>query len=172
MSQLTIEEIIQLGDISVPLSANYTDNGKLFGGRSTSDSPTPTTIAMVTDALRWQNDSFPNLEALDAIGSIEITTLSTRFGMHITVYVDDPVFGLIILGNYVQQPTDTTTDILAQSIADALALNTYGYTISRQNSTVLITARPGLGTIMNTGNRLMALLSNRIFDNSYNNKFN
>ena len=169
MSQLTIEQIIELGDISVPLSANYQDKGKLFGERMVDTAPV--SIAIVTDALRWQNDAFPNTDAANAVGSIEITSDATRFGMLITVLVDDPTLGIITLGGYTQQPGDTTSTI-AQNLQTALSSNTYGYTISRLNDTVVIEARSGLGTLMNSGNRLIAILSNSIFDHTFDNSFN
>lgn len=59
MAQLTIPEIIELGDISVPLSANYKSNGSLFGTRFVFTAPV--TIAVVTDALRWQYEAFPTI---------------------------------------------------------------------------------------------------------------
>lgn len=57
MSQLSIPEIIKLGDISVPLSSNYQANGDLFGKRLAFTAPS--TIALVTDALRWQYEGTP-----------------------------------------------------------------------------------------------------------------
>ena len=58
MAQLSIPEIIKLGDISVPLASNYEENGSLFGKRLAATAPM--TIAIVTDALRWQWESFPD----------------------------------------------------------------------------------------------------------------
>mgnify|MGYP003646231029 CR=1 FL=1 len=170
MAQLTINEIIRLGDISVPLSANYQDKGNLFGERMAITAPA--SIALVTDALRWQQFSFPSVPATDAIGEIVITSLATGYGVNLTVYVDDPVFGMIILGQYLQQPSDTTYQILATNIANALSSNSYGYVISVIGSVVTVKARPGLGTSINGDNRLICILASGIFDNSFDNTFN
>jgi hypothetical protein len=59
MAQLSISDIIKLGDISVPLSSNYQVNGNLFGKRLAFTAPI--TIAIVTDALRWQYEGFPTI---------------------------------------------------------------------------------------------------------------
>ncbi len=52
---LTIPEIIELGDVSTYLSANYTSKQQLFGGNITKPVP-PVQIQFVTDALRWAYD--------------------------------------------------------------------------------------------------------------------
>lgn len=58
MSLLSVDEIIELGQVSTYLSLKYKDEGKLFGARL--DGVSPKSIAMVTDALKWQNESLPN----------------------------------------------------------------------------------------------------------------
>lgn len=53
---LSIAEIIELGDVSTYLSANDTQKKSFFGGNIIQPVP-PVQIAMVTDALRWGNES-------------------------------------------------------------------------------------------------------------------
>ena len=166
---LTIEEIIKLGDITVPLSFNYEEFGKIFGGRLSDN--LPTTVAIVTDALRWQNDSFPNTDAVNAKGYIEILTNNPLGGINITVLVDDPDYGILLLGTYTQQPGDDVNTIVT-NIITALSTNPYGYTISRINNNIVIEAREGLGSQMNSGNRLIVILSSRIFNYTFDNTFN
>lgn len=48
----TIAQIIQNGELSVPLAANYNSAGNLFGGRLAAPK-SPVLIQMVTDALTW-----------------------------------------------------------------------------------------------------------------------
>lgn len=67
MAQLTIDRIIELGDISVPLSSDYQANGALFGTRLTFN--TPSTIAIVTDALRWQWEGFQDEESVRGVAN-------------------------------------------------------------------------------------------------------
>lgn len=49
---LTVPEIIEIGDVSTYLSANYTSKGALYRNRVIEPVP-PVQIAMVTDAIRW-----------------------------------------------------------------------------------------------------------------------
>ena len=67
MSLLSIGEIIELGDVSTYLSLKYKDEGKLFGAKL--DGISPKSIAIVTDALRWQNESFPNDESTRGVAN-------------------------------------------------------------------------------------------------------
>lgn len=67
MSLISIGEIIELGDVSTYLSLKYQDEGKLFGARL--DGISPKSIAIVTDALRWQYESFPEDENLRKVAN-------------------------------------------------------------------------------------------------------
>jgi hypothetical protein len=148
MSILSVPEIIELGDISTSLALNYQANGALFGPRKTYTAPT--TIATVTDALRWGWAGNPDVTEVPATATLIVDSLGS-VGSECNVYVDEPL-GQIILGSYTQLVTDTTTSIYAQSLASALSANTYGYVIAVNNSTITITARPGLGALMNGRN--------------------
>lgn len=155
MSNFSVPDIIKLGDISVPLSANYNYDGEVLGKRLATTSPL--SIAIVTDALRWHYEGFPPTSITDAVGSITVTNVGNN-GDKIEVFVNDVELGLISLGSYIKQPTDTTVNILATNIYNALT-NLYGYTTSLLNATITITVRPGLGDSMNGGSRLQPALS-------------
>jgi hypothetical protein len=137
MAKLTIQEIIELGDISVPLSANYQTNSSLFGKRFAFTAPT--TIATVTDALRWQWAEFPDIQPVSATATITINTVGD-FGQKIIVTINDPILGNITLGDYTITDADTTTSIIATNLGNALALNPYSFGITILGSTLTITA--------------------------------
>lgn len=117
MSNFSVPDIIKLGDISVPLSANYNYDGEILGKRLSTTSPL--SIAIVTDALRWHYEGFPPTSITDAVGTITITNVGND-GDKIEVFVNDVELGLISLGSYIKQPTDTDVDTLASNIALAL----------------------------------------------------
>jgi hypothetical protein len=146
MAQLTIPEIIDLGDISVSLSLNYQARGQLFGPRKAYTAGN--TIALVTDALRWQWDGFPDIKEVRAQATITIDTIGDT-GQIITVFVNDPILGNIALGSYTLTDLDTTTDIIAANLQTELALNSYGYLISVLNSVITINAPEFYGALIN-----------------------
>jgi hypothetical protein len=76
----TISQIITNGELSVPLSANYNDRKKLFGG-AISSPKSPVLIKIVTDALNWMNDDggFTDAE-LASVGNY-LVWLCGRFGL-------------------------------------------------------------------------------------------
>lgn len=123
MSKFSVPDIIKLGDISVPLSANYNYDGEVLGKRLATTSPL--TIAIVTDALRWHYEGFPPTSLEDAVGSITITSVGNN-GDKIEVFVNDVELGLISLGSYIKQPTDTDVNTLAENIALALGGTSLG----------------------------------------------
>ncbi len=67
MEQFTIQEIIDLADMSVSLSGNYQEKGNLFEKRLAYTAPQ--TIALVTDALRWQNEGQPTDNTLRGVAN-------------------------------------------------------------------------------------------------------
>lgn len=155
MTRLTVPDTIELADVSIYLSANYQGNGNLFGERLATTAPQ--TIALVADALRWHYESFPAISITDAVGSITVDNVGND-GDTITVLVHDVILGTIILGTYIKNSSDTTTSILATHIAAALT-NLNGYTVTVLNNIITITVRPGLGSSMNGGNRLQAIIN-------------
>jgi len=156
MAQLTIDDIIKIGDISVPLSANYEGDGDLYGKRlATTD---PLTIALVTDALRWQWQSFPDIPEVRATATMTITDVSNSLESTIEVFINDPNLGLISLGSYTMQPSDTTTTIAATNIANALNSNVYGFSASSSNNVVTIVAAENLGSSINGYNIIYTIV--------------
>lgn len=59
---LSVSDIIELGDVTTYLSANYVSKQGLFGGTVIKPTP-PVQIAFVTDALRWGNDGGAETDA-------------------------------------------------------------------------------------------------------------
>jgi len=151
MAKLTIPETIELGDISVPLSANYQNNSSLFGKRFAFTAPT--TIATVADALRWQWAGLPDIEEVKATGNITIDSTGDT-GQIITVFINDPLLGIINLGGYTLTDSDTTTNTIASNLGNVLATNNYKYEIAVVNSVINITAAPGTGALINGGNNI------------------
>lgn len=146
MSQLTIPEIIELGDISVPFSANYQAKGSLYGTRLAFTAPQ--TIALVTDALRWHWAGFPDIQEVSATATIIIDSTGDT-GQIITVTVNDPLQGVVTLGSYTLTDGDTTIDIIATNLAAALELNTYHFGVSVLNNVITLIAPFGDGALIN-----------------------
>lgn len=72
--------------------------------------------------------------------------------------------GLVSLGAYTRQSTDTTVNLLATSYAAAINAGTltHGYTAAAATATVTITSRAGLGVFLNTGTPLTAVITGTI----------
>lgn len=157
MPQYSVEDIIKIGDISTYLSANYIENGRIFGDRLSQDMDT--TIAMVTDALRWQWDAFPDVPEIRAVGKITIDQLGD-IGDIIAVCVNDPDYGVITLGTKAQGPSDTNLIAFTGDLAANCVLNTYGYQIfwTGQNFFTII-ARQGAGAAVNNHNNLFVVIT-------------
>jgi hypothetical protein len=155
-NKLNINEVIRIADLSTPLALNYNEEGALFGPRL--NKTNALTILMVADALRWQWESLPTRTAVSATGTIEINTLG-ELGDNITVYVNDPVLGTITLGSYTIDPSDTTLDNTAQHIANVLATNPYGYSISVVNNVITILAPASYGSTINDHNNLYCVIT-------------
>lgn len=143
---LSVPDIIDLGDISTSLSLNYQAKGSLFGTRKTFTAGE--TIALVTDALRWQWDGFPDITEVLASASITINTIGDE-GQTITVLINDPNLGIISLGTYTILASDTTTAITATNISAVLQSNTYGYGVSVIGNAITIVAPQGYGSSIN-----------------------
>lgn len=137
MSLIPIDEIIELGDVSTYLSLKYQDEGKIFGARL--DGISPKSIAIVTDALRWWNESFPNVTGQKASCTITVNGTGT-YDDQVDFYIDDPVYGNILLGSYVY-PGDDDIYQIATSIANSLNSNSYGYTFVAGENVVTVYSR-------------------------------
>lgn len=146
MAQLSILDIIELGDISTPLALNYQADGALFGPRKTYTAAP--TIALVTDALRWQWAGFPDITEVQATATITIDTIGED-GQVLTVEINDPILGYITIGSYTITSADTTTNITATNVANALNSNPYGYSFSATNNVITATAPQLYGALIN-----------------------
>lgn len=135
MSLLSIDEIIELGDVSTYLSLKYKDEGKLFGARL--DGISPKSIAIVTDALRWWNESFPNIDPQRATCNLTITNESLPDGNTIYLKIIDPLFGLIIISSYVTTGEEDP-DQIASALSASLNSGSYGYTSIANSNTLTI----------------------------------
>jgi hypothetical protein len=93
-----------------------------------------------------------------AVGKVTITNVGDD-GDKIEVFVVDPDYGKVSLGSYLKQSTDTDVTILATSVKNVLSLNPYGYVATSSLGVISITAKPGVGEIMNIGNRLSVQLT-------------
>jgi len=153
---LTVLQIINIAKISQYLAAQDVAKGSLFGNRITPD--TPKILYMERKAVEWLYNLTPNLTEVKAIGYINVTDVGND-GDSIEVSINDPVLGLVSLGSYTKQSSDTDTAILAASIASALSSNTYGYTISSSTSQISIQARTGLGSEINGGSNIVVTIT-------------
>lgn len=155
-NRLTINEVIRIADLSTPLALNYNEEGALFGKKL--NKTNALTILMVADALRWQWAGLPTTAGVRATGTIGINTLGD-LGDNITVFVNDPNLGVITLGSYTIDASDTTLDITASHIGAVLATNTYGYSISVTDNIITILAPLALGSTINDHNNLYVIIT-------------
>jgi len=167
----SILDIIKIAKVSQFLAENDIDKRGLFGGGV--DLQLPRKLYNIRKSVEWMYGQEPPTAEVRAKGYIAIDSIGrTDVGALITVYVDDPDLGLIVLGTYTVQPSDTSTTNLAINLAAALALNTYGYIVTRINDVITIEARAGLGAEINGNNRLQVIVGYTIFDNTFDNTFN
>jgi hypothetical protein len=145
MSLIPIDEIIDLGDVSTYLSLKYKDEGKIFGARL--DGISPKSIAIVTDALRWWNESFPNIEGQIASCTITVDGQGTADD-EVNFYIDDPIYGYVLLGNYIYESLQDIYQ-MAASIASNLNSNPYGYTASASDNVVTVYGTLNNGAMLN-----------------------
>ena len=157
MAHLTVPETIKIGDLSTYLSGNYIDQGQVYGDRLSEDMNR--TIAMVTDALRWQWEAFPDVAEIRAVGAVTIDSIGDA-GDNIAVFVNDPQFGQISLGNYTQSPSVTMPSEIALGLYTSMLLNPYGYAITYSGgTTIIITGREGSGAEINNSNNLYVVVT-------------
>lgn len=149
----TIPETINIGKGTMPIMSVDQQKGDIFGARLVKKA-SPLLVGIVTDAMEWVYETHPNVDAANATATITVTDIGND-GDVIEVFVNDPVYGIISLGTYSKQGSDNTPTILAASITAVLAANSYGYGATSSGAVITITARPGLGAIMDLGNRLI-----------------
>lgn len=154
-TQLTIPEIISIGNSSLPFSLIDLYNGSLFN-KSIATQKSCVEIAMFTDILSWGLEAYPTASSVSATGAITIDTVGDD-GDNIEVLCDIPNVGQVSFGNYTKQSSDTTTTILAASLAAALSYS--GFTFTSNNNVITITAPLYLGSSINGGNRLSTVIT-------------
>lgn len=121
----SINDIIEIAQVSEYLCSVDIARKGLYGGGI--DLQLPLKINNIRKSVQWVNDHNP----VTGHRSIAYLILSTvgDVGDVITVEVNDESYGGIIsLGSYQIQPSDTTVEDLAQNLAGSL--NYYGYVIS------------------------------------------
>lgn len=167
----SILDKIKIAKVSQELAENDIDKKGLYGGGV--DLLLPTKLYNIRKSVEWMYGINPPANEIRAKGYLNIDSIGrTDTGIIITVYVDDPDFGIIVLGTYTVLSTDTSTDLVAIGLANSLTLNSYGYGISRIDSTITIEARIGVGSSINDNNRIQVVLTLTIFDNTFDNTFN
>jgi hypothetical protein len=171
MLMYSILDIIKIAKVSQELAENDIDKKGLYGGGI--DLLLPRKLYNIRKSVEWMYGINPPTNEQRAQGYIDITSVGrTDPNTILTVYVDDPVLGIIVLGSYTVLPTDTNGTLVAIGLATALSLNTYGYGISRIGSVITIEARLGLGASINDNGRLQVIQTTTIFDNTFDNTFN
>jgi hypothetical protein len=148
---------IEIAKVSQYLCANDIDKKALFGGGI--DLQLPNKIYNIRKSVEWLYDITPVTSETQATASITIDAIGL-VGDSISVYVKDPILGLILLGSYIQSISDTDVNLLATNIAGALSSNTYSYIAEAIDNIITITARPGIGATINGNNLVVELYSN------------
>ena len=159
MSVLTIPQVIQLGEASIFLSGNYQAEGSIYGGRLLNNT-SPEMIAIVTDAVKWEYAGNPSTSNVSAVGYLVIASVGAD-GDSVEIFALIPGTGSVSLGTYIKQSSDTTTTILATSIA--AALSGYGFSFTSSANSVAITAPSSLGSTINGGTNLIAVFTTNNF---------
>lgn len=93
--------------------------------------------------------------------------LVTAIGVNgdtINISVNEPFGKVVALGSYTKAASETTVNAVAAAITAAINAGTqvHGYTAAAPAATVTITARPGLGIALNTGNNLVVTIQGTI----------
>jgi len=155
---------IEIAKVSQYLCANDIQKKGLFGGGV--DLQLPNKIYCVRKNVEWMYNMTPVEPETEATASITIDAIGF-VGDTITVYVNDPELGIILLGSYTQTALDINTTTLAENINIELLNNSYGYGIEWTASTIDIIARPGLGSSINGNNLIVELYSYLISEGGY-----
>lgn len=147
----TVPNIIDIAKKSQYLAVLDIYGGKVYGGGV--DRLLPQKIYTARKSVEWMQDLDGQIAEVRATATITVTSVPSD-GANIAVTVDDPILGSIVLGSYTKVTGDSTTALLAQSIATALLANTYNYTIGATGSEIIITCPSGRGADINGGGRL------------------
>lgn len=143
---LTVLDKIKIAKISQYLSLNDVGKGSLFGQRL--DPELPQKLYMERTAVEWEYNNEPITAGQMAEGTIVVDDIGNPGDEYIFTY-NYPGIGVVVLGNYITQNTDTTTTILAASIASALGNNSYGFTFVASGNEITYDAPVSLGASAN-----------------------
>ena len=166
---LTVNDKIDIAKISQYLSNVDTAKSGLFGPRP--DQTLPEKLYLERKAVEWEYDNEGLIIGVRASGNINVVLLSPE-GTFYEFAFDYPGIGNVILGQYVVQNTDTTTDILAANISEALSQNNYGFNFSVSGSSITYLAPLLLGSSVNGQSIFLISDNNRIFDYTFDYTFN
>lgn len=110
--QLSIPDIIDIGDISVSLALGYQQQGALFGPRKTYTAGE--TIALVTDALRWQYQGNPADATLRGVANY-LYWLCGKFALEGLDIINGPGGGAVIPINPALNPNPIEFEVTVSS---------------------------------------------------------
>lgn len=120
--------------------------GVLFGQRL--DPQLPSKLYMERKAVEYEYNGEGVTEGQSASGVITVDNLGSVGDSYVFSY-NYPGLGTVLLGSYTTQNTDTTTTILAASIASALNNNSYGFTFVASGDEIHYDAPVSLGASAN-----------------------
>lgn len=173
---LTVPEIVDIAKVSGYLTADDVSLGNAFGARK--DGDISTKIFLVRKAVEWELLYEKLADEVKAVGKVTITDGGNN-GDSIQIWVNDPILGVLELVEYIGNGMDNPTQT-AQAIVNTA--NTYwqlyGYVLTAVGADVFITARQGIGALINVGINLFIIIINNtnsypfIFDNTFDNNFN
>lgn len=107
MAQLSILDTIKIGKMSIPISDNYRASGSLFGVKLSFTAPE--TIALVTDALKWQYEGDPTESTLRGVANYLIWLCGT-FGSQAQYAISGTTGGSIVPIMGVPNPIEFVVD--------------------------------------------------------------
>ncbi len=137
--------ILEAAPASIVLASNDVAKGNLFGQRL--DPMLPSKIYATYIPIKKVYDKSVVI-GVSASGVITVDDLGNEGDSYLFEY-DFPLIGTVTLGQYETQSTDTTTTILAASIADELNNNSYGFTFSSDADVIVYEAPSVLGGAAN-----------------------
>lgn len=141
------------GAITQYKSADGIAKAKLFDGKRRLTPAYDQLLYDVRTLVQWKYNN--SLITTIVTPETKATTTFAVFGIPlvagtvITMSVDDPVLGVIVLATYTEVSGDTTYTILTGHLRTSLASNTHGYVPSGTGTNLTVTAPAGQGTTTN-----------------------
>ena len=147
----TPEDVIKIAKISQCLSQNEIENKGLYGGGT--DLLLPRKIYNIRKSVEWAN-SYTQPVEVNATSTITITNNNNTTINSTLIYVDDPILGVIMIGeSQTIEPAESLNDI-NYKIWSAInnSSNNYGYNAGAEPldiNTFTVTAPSGRGDLIN-----------------------